>query len=421
MPSASNESRNSRSRVFLSGLGKRQRRVSDTATDLGPGIDTRRILVLMTDTGGGHRASAEALKMAFQERYGDRFQVDIVDLWMKHTPWPLNQIPKTYRFMVSDAPRLWKFLYEMGENPKATKQAMKAVYRWTHRTINKAISSYDPDLVIAVHPLLQEIPLRVLARLKHYVPFVTVVTDLSTIPVSWFNPDVTLCFVASDRAYLQGLQMGMDPAQMRTLGLPIRPVFGRESRPKALLRQQLAMDPELPAALLVGGGEGMGPVADVARTLAIRLAGGAMQAKGPMGQLVIICGRNRKLEQELKEQLWPIPTIINGFVGNMNEWMAACDCIITKAGPGTIAEALACGLPVLLFSYVAGQEEGNVPYVIANGVGTYCEDPKLIAEIVGRWFGPGQEEMEAIAQRARALGHPQATFQIVEEIARLLE
>ena len=246
------------------------------------------------------------------------------------------------------------------------------------------------------------------------------VTDLATIPASWYDPDVTLCFVASDRAYQQGLQMGMHSAQMRVLGLPIRPVFGRDARSKAALRNELGMDPVLPAALLVGGGEGMGPVAEVARALATRLAPAQTPVRAPTGQLVVICGRNHKLEQELGEQHWPIPTIIQGFVDNMNEWMAACDCIITKAGPGTIAEALACGLPILLFSYVIGQEEGNVPYVIANGVGSYCEDPKLIAEIVGRWFGPGWEEMGAMAQRARALGRPQATFQIVEEIAKLV-
>ena len=191
-------------------------------------VDSKRILILMTDSGGGHRASAEALKMAFHERYGDQFQVDIVDLWMDHTPWPLNQVPKTYRFIVNDAPWLWKFFYEMGEKPKTTEQAMKAVYRWIHGTIAKAFVSYNPDLVISVHPLLQDVPLSVLARLKRHIPFVTVVTDLSTIPAEWFDPHVTRCFVASDRAYQQGLQRGMDPAQMSVLGLPIRPVFGRD-------------------------------------------------------------------------------------------------------------------------------------------------------------------------------------------------
>jgi len=407
--------------VVISALGKRKRRLPDAPVTLKLAGDCRKVLILMAESGGGHRASAEALKMAFHERFGDHFQVEIVDLWAKYTPWPLNQVPKTYHFMVSDTPWLWRFLYEMGERPRTTDRAMKAVYRWTHRTINKAISYYDPDLIICVHSLLQEIPLRVLARRKRHIPFVTVVTDLATVPATWFNPKVTLCFVASQCSYQQGLQMGMAPAQLRMLGLPIRPVFGRECRPKAVLREALHMDPHLPAALVMGGGEGMGPLSEVTRALATRLAGDQNLLRQPIGQLVVICGRNRKLEQELKQQRWPIPTIINGFVDNLNEWMAACDCIVTKAGPGTIAEALACGLPVLLCSYIAGQEEANVPYVITNGVGAYCEDPTLIAEIVGRWFGPGRKEMESMAQRAKALGHPQATFQIVEEIARLVE
>ena len=59
---------------------------------------------------------------------------------------------------------------------------------------------------------------------------------------------------------------------------------------------------------------------------------------------------------------------IQGFVDNMEEWMAACDIIITKAGPGTIVESLIMGLPVLLNGFVPCQEAGNVPFVIDNGV-----------------------------------------------------
>ena len=57
-----------------------------------------------------------------------------------------------------------------------------------------------------------------------------------------------------------------------------------------------------------------------------------------------------------------------GFVDNMEEWMAACDIVITKAGPGTIAESLIMGLPILLNGFVPCQEAGNVPYVVNNGV-----------------------------------------------------
>ena len=59
---------------------------------------------------------------------------------------------------------------------------------------------------------------------------------------------------------------------------------------------------------------------------------------------------------------------MQGFVDNMEEWMAACDIVITKAGPGTIAESLIMGLPILLNGFVPCQEAGNVPYVVDNGV-----------------------------------------------------
>lgn len=74
-------------------------------------------------------------------------------------------------------------------------------------------------------------------------------------------------------------------------------------------------------------------------------------------QIVVICGRNTALVKKLKEKAYPegMHVSVNGFINNMNEWMTACDAVITKAGPGTIAEALICGTPILLNGYVPGQ------------------------------------------------------------------
>ena len=69
---------------------------------------------------------------------------------------------------------------------------------------------------------------------------------------------------------------------------------------------------------------------------------------------------------------------IQGFVTNMPDYMGACDIIITKAGPGTISEALICGLPLVLNAYVPCQEEGNIPYVTDNGVGVFETKPKKV-------------------------------------------
>jgi 1,2-diacylglycerol 3-beta-galactosyltransferase len=374
----------------------------------------------MSDTGGGHRASAEALKAVFTERYGAEFQVDIVDLWTNHAPWPLNEIPRSYRFMVNDIPYIYKFIWDTGKNQATVAWIMGVIARWTDRRISQVLTAARPDLIVAVHPLLQQVPLTVMARKKISVPFVTVLTDLATFHPLWFNKKVTRCFVPNEQAYRQALQAGLKPSQLRRCGLPIHPVFGQEPRPKEQLRRELGMQVDVPGVLLTSGGEGMGPVAEIAEAVAARLAADSEANGAPAGQLAIICGRNQKLQAKLEAISWPIPTLVRGFVHNMADWMAANDVIITKAGPGTIAEAMARGLPILLSGYIPGQEAGNVSYVVDNQVGAYSEDPEEIADTVSCWFGPERAALAQMARRAHQLSRSHAVYEIVDEIAQML-
>lgn len=376
----------------------------------------KRILILMSDTGGGHRASAQALTDAFGERFGERFQVHIVDLWSDYTPWPINQLPRSYRRMVTDFLWLWKLAWRTAERNTLTEPALRLMGWFVRRSIHSAFVEHQPDAVISVHPLMQHIPLRLLRKkLGLSIPFVTVVTDLVSIAPIWYHPDVDRCFVPSTEAVRRARRAGLSDEQIRLHGLPVRPAFARPLGETRALRRSLGLQEEPMTALLVGGGEGMGPVAAIAQAVAERLA-----ADGRNGQLVVICGRNESLRRNLAGRAWPLPVRVEGFVNNMPDWMGASDCVVTKAGPGTIAEGLICGLPILLTGFIPGQEEGNVPFVLENGVGAYSEEPAEIAAILSRWFGPEKESLAEMGQRAKKLGRPQATFEIVEEIAALL-
>jgi 1,2-diacylglycerol 3-beta-galactosyltransferase len=213
------------------------------------------------------------------------------------------------------------------------------------------------------------------------------------------------------------LKAGVAPQRIHLLGLPIRPVFARPPRPKADLRAELGMALQLPALLLVGGGEGIGPVEEIAA-----LCDASLSTTGQaIGQIAIICGRNKAMQERLSARTWSVPVRINGFVDNMADWMTACDCIVTKAGPGTIAEALICGLPIILSGFIPGQEEGNVPFVVDHGVGVHEESPKEIAAIVARWFGAERKHLHEMGEQARTLGHPHATFDIVRSIVHFMQ
>ena len=183
------------------------------------------------------------------------------------------------------------------------------------------------------------------------------------------------------------------------------------------LKAQLGLDPSCPSILLLSGGEGIGSLDKIAQVFSEKI----FTELGPQGaQLVIVCGRNEKMKARLEAIQWEIPIRINGFVSNMHEWMLASDCIVTKAGPGTIAESLIVGLPIMLSSYLPGQETGNVTYVVENQVGSYSENPQVMAHTVCSWL-KDPELLADMKQRAKTLGKPKATLEIARDIWNIHE
>jgi len=108
-----------------------------------------------------------------------------------------------------------------------------------------------------------------------------------------------------------------------------------------------------------------------------------------------------------------------GFVTQMSDYMAAADVLVTKAGPGTIAEASARALPVMLSSFLPGQEAGNVPYVQEEGFGAYRKTPEAIASGVISWLSDPDRLSQLSANALRA-ARPLATYQIANDIGALL-
>ncbi len=376
-------------------------------------MDDSKVLLLFSATGGGHRSVAEALMEAFALQ-APAARVILVDLFHDCTLFPINRVGRSYQLLVQNAPVLWRAIWRFGEDKRRLAWLMRLCMPLA-RPARRVLCQQSPDLVISVHPLLNHIPLRFLREEGNQAPFVTVVTDWASVPLAWFCPQVDLCVVPNEAAVHRARAAGLSAEQMRVVGMPVSGRFHPVERlAKPRWRQQLRLDPDQPTVLLVGGGGGVGSLGEIALAVADELA-----AEGH-GQLVVICGRNEHLRQQLAQRMWPIPVTVQGFVTNMPDWMGAADLIITKAGPSTIAEALVVGLPILLCSFIPGQEEGNVPFVVEQGAGVYVEKPTEIARRVGEWLRPGNPMLVDMAARARALGRPAAAAAVAEEILRLL-
>lgn len=377
------------------------------------------VLLLMSDTGGGHRASAQALEAAFDALYPSRVRVTIVDFWASIAGWPFHNFPAQYTFLAK-RPLLWKFIYVWAAFWPTRALTELAFTLFSHARVRRYFQSTQPDLILSVHPLVNRLSLSVLSYIRSRYstptpPFVTVVTDLGDAHPTWFHPQADMVYVPSEPLRQLALENGVRSDCVRLLGLPIRPAFWHPPQERQLLRVKLGMAQHIPAVLLVGGGDGVGGLSAIADAIATKIAEGAGTAAG---QLVVVCGKNKSLLSKMRARSWPVPVILKGFVNNMSDWMSACDILCSKAGPGTIAEAWIRGLPIILTGFLPGQEEGNVTLVTESGSGEFHTAPEDIAACAAKWV-LDPEERAAVAEKARSLGRPSSTKEIASDIWQL--
>lgn len=375
-----------------------------------------RILVLMSETGGGHRASAQALEAAFDQLYPAQTDITTVDFWVDVAGFPFHTFPQQYSYCAK-RPLLWKFLYLWAKFRPTRALTELAFSLFCHAKVRRYFEAHQVDLIISVHPLVNTLSLSVLAYMRDLTgrptpPYVTVVTDLGGAHPTWFDARADLIYVPSEPLRQLALESSVRDENIRLFGLPIRPSFWTESRSRKELRCELGMALNIPAVLLVGGGDGVGGLEAIASAIAAKIA---EEVGAAGGQIVVVCGKNKSLLRKMQARSWPVPVILKGFVNNMNEWMSACDILCSKAGPGTIAEAWIRGLPIVLTGFLPGQEEGNVRLVTESGSGEYHASAEDIATCAARWVAD-PELRGAVADRARSLGRPNSSREIASDI-----
>lgn len=369
------------------------------------------IAILMAHTGGGHLSAARSLAEALD----GRAHVTIISLVDDYAPFPWNTMSVTYGPWVNYAPWLYHLFYRALDSRRRVEFTTRAAYPLVRRQVAAAFAPDWPDVVVSVHPLQVEIPLRVLREIGNPAPFVVVVTDPMTPPVAWFSTQSDLTVVASQPACDMAVASGVAPDRVRILGLPVRKAFSTIwGRSKPVERAQLGLEADRPLVLLTGGGAGIGKLMPLARTIAQSLARAAYPS-----QMAIIAGRNQVLKKQLQAVPWPIPVKVLGFVEDMPSWLAASDLLISKAGPGTLAEAACAGLPVIITGYIPGQEDGNVTWVEEQGAGIYAHEPKRVGALVSSLLRPGNPLLAHMATQARALGRSDASAQIADAVLDL--
>ena len=365
----------------------------------------KKILFLFSDTGGGHRSAAEAIVEALEERFPGAFACELVDVFREYAPRPLDRMPDLYPSMTR-VPAAWGVGYRVSNGRRRVRALERTLWPYVRRAARRLVAERHPDLYVSVHPLLNHPVLRALGSERP--PFMTVVTDLVTAHSFWYAPGVDECLVPTEAARERALQTGLEADRVHVVGLPVSRAYCGPDVDPAEARRKLGWPLEVPMVLLVGGGEGMGPLFPTARALA---------RSGASLGLAVVAGRNQALREHLEAVAWEVPTHIYGFERRLPLMMQAASILVTKAGPGTMTEAMNAGLPMVLYSRLPGQEEGNVTFAETQGVGIWAPGPRRTVEAVAGLLSD-EARLSQMQQRCRQISKPEAARLIAERIAR---
>jgi processive 1,2-diacylglycerol beta-glucosyltransferase len=369
-----------------------------------------RILIATVTAGGGHVAAAAALEEAWRSlRPGDT--LERVDLLKFFSPLHRRLYSEGYVKLVERAPELWGLMFKKTDSLKTVRRMNRLKRMFPSRSRNRIagfIKHFKPDAVLCTHFL----PLETLGPLRkergdNSPKTISVVTDFEAHAL-WMDGCVDLYCVAAEETRARLIARGADARTVIATGIPISTKFSLKVD-KSAVRKRYGLRDDLPVLLVLSGGFGMGPVAEILVELD--------RVSRPF-QSLVVTGRNEELRRKLAAQDHKHPTHVLGFASNMHELMSVADLIVTKPGGLTTSEALALGRPLFVLNPIPGQEAANSDFLLEHGAAAKVNRPEDLPFRIEQLLG--SKKLSDMARAARDLGRPQAAQEICRLCVRLL-
>ena len=367
----------------------------------------KRFLFLFSDTGGGHRSGAQAVAEALNHLYGEAAQVTLLDFFVESKKWPFIHMPDWYPHMLRGRGVPWKVGFELSNHRIIVVWLNRLAKPYVNSSFQTLFAQHPADVIVSFHGAANGMLGMIAREMGLPARTATVVLDFLSASAFWFAGELDLYITPYAEMIPRAQALGVAPERVEALGMPVRLLIrdGAEI-PTEEARRRLGLEIQRPLVLMVGGGEGFGPLEPIAKRL--------MQTRPP-AQVAVIAGRNRRLYEQLRDIARRHPLRVEAFTERMDLWLAATDILVTKAGPNSLAEAFVMGLPTVIYAAIPGQEEGNVKLVTEHAAGVWAPGPRKSVEAILRLI-EDVELRRKMAQQARMLATPDAA----EKIARRL-
>ena len=370
------------------------------------------ILILTGDAGFGHRRAAEAVMTALADLIGSDCNLAIENpLLDADLPDLLKQIETGYDEMVTDDPTLYQLAYAATDAPVVAKLMQDIATTALNRVMRKIVARQTPDIIVTTYPAYIQAAIRITHEMNLSTPVDVIVTDLVNVHSLWFHAQAAQTFVPTGQVYRQALDQGLPKNQVQLTGLPVNPVIATEKRDKKTIRQALGWDTEMITALIVGSTRS-GQTANIARLL---------DRSGLNLQIAAVAGGDQETEIALHNTEWKGKVHTYGLISNMPELMHAADFIVCKAGGLIVTESLACGLPLVLYEALPGQEVGNVRYVVESGAGVWSPGPIGVLTTAYAWLAGDGSELEKCRATAMRVGKPRSAYEVAEKVLNQIQ
>ncbi|MCC7360166.1 MAG: hypothetical protein IT317_11845 [Anaerolineales bacterium] len=362
---------------------------------------------IWTGSMGGHVRIAQALTHALNTRYPaavvhtiDIYSAAYLSRWFAGTT-------NVYDRMVARAPRLWGTTYHLTRQRPVMWLVRQVGARFTRRAaLHRLMDDDAPDVIVNVISDLGQ--LKVLPRVARAAgraapPVVTVISDLVNIHRGWLVPQAALVVVPTEPAYAACRAYGVPAERLRRLGYPIRShLFCHADKPPAPTPNEALR------VLAMGGSSGSGRLVDDVRGLA---------ASGLRLDLTVVCGKNAAVQHKLEPLAMGgagrCDVRVLGYTDRIPDLMRAADLLLTKAGPSTMFEAVACQLPSLVTAHLPGQESGNAAYFARLGVALEAPTPADVVRLV--------RQLDADRPRLAAMRNPELARQTCAGAGQIAE
>ena len=348
----------------------------------------------------GHFQAARAIEQAIRIEHPEA-EILTIDSFQYLNPILARMVDRLYLSVIQKLPELWDHLYDNPEVVEQTDWLRRLLHRYDSPRLEALLREFQPEVIACT----QAFPCGLVADYKKqrniHTPLVGVITDF--LPHAyWLHELVDAYVVASEESRQWLIDRRVETQRVHTFGIPIDPVFA-ESPSVQLIRRRLQLADGIPTILLMGGGQGLGPMLEAVKALD--------SVRRPL-QILVVTGTNEKLYHRL---ITMVPRLkhtvqIFGHVEFISDLMSVASFIITKPGGLTTSEALAKGLPIVVLNPIPGQEVKNAHFLTRAGVATEAASPEELPQVVATLLSDSPL-LESMRSHAGRLGKPRSALE----------